>query len=170
MNKETKTFTGNEVEEWASKITQQDSQPLDDSMMQFLLLLLLDKENEAIENMLADVEKQDGNIWFNYRVLKQRLALYENVKIDRKVILFCALNCKNVAQCVMYAHLLVHRCKVYKLTELTIESMSQNIFPWGMLKHDMKHWEAQKVNSKEYGGSDNMLDYFEASKSLQAWQ
>jgi hypothetical protein len=72
---------------------------------------------------------------------------------------------------VMYCHYLAYFCKNNNKTHLVFTDFCMHAFPWGFPSEEdlSKLWDEQKVHrDMEQPGTDNLLDYFHASKSIMA--
>jgi hypothetical protein len=96
-------------------------------------------------------------------------AEFSGLKIDKKTTILLSCICSSPGQAVMYIYYLLYKSKKLGLKELSFNHVSMEIFPFGFFTEETlnRYWDLQKVN-RDLGsrGSDNLLDYPEASKSL----
>jgi hypothetical protein len=69
---------------------------------------------------------------------------------------------------VMYTYYIAYKMKELGISDLSIEQLCVNVFPFGFFSEDSLHeyWDKQKVNPGKNPGGDNLLDYPKASESL----
>lgn len=93
--------------------------------------------------------------------------------MDIKTKAFLAFKTGNPGTAVMYCHFLAYFCKKKNIKHLTFTEFCDSAFPFGFPSEDDLHllWDEQKVKKDKdpkevQSGTDNLLDYFEASKSI----
>lgn len=88
--------------------------------------------------------------------------------IDVRLIVFLAYLCETPGKAVMYLAYLQYRCKLKGIKHPTLEQFGE-MMPWGFPSNEdlKKVWDAQKVTRSGAQGSDNLLDYQTAYKSIQ---
>lgn len=118
-------------------------------------------EDSQIDVLYENIEKE----FWQIPILKERISRM-NIGIDKRALITMAFICNTPGKSVMYAYYLAYKAKKLGITEITYDVMLSKIFPSGFFSEKTleKYWDKQKVRSE--GGSDNLLDYDEASKSL----
>lgn len=127
-----------------------------------MLLMLLDSKPVALDK-IAVKDKQPL-----YDIIEKRIKYVYTFKVvDARVILFLACVTKRAGISVMYLAYLQYICKKQNIRELSFDKLTMDIFPDGFPKEEaLKYvWDKQKV--KRDSGSDNLLDYQSAMKSIQ---
>jgi hypothetical protein len=123
---------------------------------EFSLLVPLMISEQKNENIIPPVAKK----MLQYQVIEKRLTAYNiKDKIDDRVILFCTLISKNLAEVVMWSYTLALILTKQK-KHLTISDWCQ-WFPVGIPTEEEKHrcWLEQKKEMDE-SHSDNKIDDF----------
>jgi hypothetical protein len=116
---------------------------------------------------LSTVKKVDK--YFLYELIEKRVEHCFTFKIpDSRAIVFISAIAKSAGTAVMYLTYLQYKCKKSNRTELTLDYLCE-LFPIGFIpESELKAiWDKQKVMTKSMGGSDNLLDYQSAMKSIQ---
>ena len=156
------TEVENAVEEYFCK--EMDKAPKDyfDKDITNLLLELLMKKSLP----LSDVAKKDK--FFLYELIEKRVQFCFTFKIEdaRVIILLCQV-AKNAGTAVMYLTYIQYLLKKRNERVLNLDNLCR-FFPSGFINEDVLHeiWDKQKIKTKN-GGSDNLLDYQSAMKSIQ---
>lgn len=132
---------------------------------EMMIALITTKEDSDIESMYKELNK----MIFFLPVTKARM---ENLgyTIDRKTEMMIAIVSETVGTAVMYAYYLSYKAKMLGLKKITFKDLCEKIFPFGFFSRKAMDniWDAQKVNRGDNQmGSDNLLDYAEASRSLE---
>jgi hypothetical protein len=125
-----------------------------------LLLFLMDEVSK--DKMDQNIDK----IWQAKAIIK-RLELQFNRKIDSRVAFLIAAHAGTIGSCVLYAYYIQYLCKLNNIEEFTLDHFG-DYFPNGMFSEDSMRevWDSQKVN-RTGNGSDNLVDYGFAAKSLE---
>lgn len=122
--------------------------------------------------MLGEVLKSIvlGGLWYA-PTFKTRIEAL-GYKVDPGVEIFVNLGLsKSVGDVVMWANFLAYKAKVSGVTNIRFrEEICQNWFPEGFpdLQEVSRIWMFQKVHTGRNIGSDNLLDYPEAAKTIRA--
>lgn len=136
--------------------------PMDKETMELLIHLMLIKDEIKIPE-----EKKP----FILKVIEGSLQSRFTFKInDMKLKLFLSHITRSPGCAIMYLTYLQYRCKIQSVIEINLETFCEKIFGDGLPNDEDLHklWESQKVKrSKTDHGSDNLLDYQSAFKSLQ---
>jgi hypothetical protein len=94
--------------------------------------------------------------------------------MDAKAKMLLATWCNTIGDVVMYLTLIQYKCKQRGLKALYYDGLAL-MFGDGIIDREFMHkcWDAQKLERKKtyrkflpYGGSDNLIDYATAGKSL----
>jgi hypothetical protein len=85
--------------------------------------------------------------------------------MDAKAKMLLATWCNTIGDVVMYLTLIQYKCKQRGLKALYYDGLAL-MFRDGIIDREFMHkcWDAQKVERKD--GSDNLIDYATAGKSL----
>ncbi len=134
------------------------------------LLLLASSKNTFSNWPLLEKEKP-----FLYKVIEQRVQACFTFKItDCRLIMWLCMISKSPGTAVMYLAYLQYWCKKNNVKEIDIDIFCEKVLPSGYpSEEDLQEiWDAQKViRTKTKGdifpGSDNLLDYQQAYKSIQ---
>ncbi len=106
---------------------------------------------------------------FLYKVIESRAkASFSFQLTDAKLILFMCVLTKGPGTAVMYLTYMQYWAKKRNVTSIDFSTFCTDIFPNGFPSEEDLHllWRDQKVERSE-GGSDNLLDYQSAMKSIQ---
>ena len=134
-----------------------------DDLSKVFITLCMVKDGE-VEEMYEEFKK----VSHIFKILESR-AEFAGLKADKKTMIMISCICSSPGGAVMYVYYLLYKIKKLGLNELSFEKMSTDIFPFGFFSDDTLsyYWDTQKVNRGVEGmGSDNLLDYSEAAKSL----
>lgn len=138
--------------------------PLDKEAMGIIMGIMINKTekfNEIISTkheMLIEAPQ--------LKVFVMRIEFLTSLKLTFGALLMIGLHIETFGDAVLYAYYLHRKCNPDET--LTVDNLSMNIFPWGMLTKEQKHemWDIQKVTSDEMKGQqaigygiDNLLDY-----------
>jgi len=156
-----KTLEENSVEElFAKKFEELKRHQMDDETSKMMISLIFSKipEDDKSANELQVV-----------RIIDMRFKAL-GYTMDLKTKLFLSILSTTPAVAVEYCHYLAYFCKKNGLTELNFNDFCSRAFPFGFPSEADLHtlWDSQKI-SKDSGtqqGTDNLLDYFHASKSI----
>lgn len=151
----------NSVEEIFCKQLQKGKiESLNEDMGKLLVMLLSSPE------MIDPIHKDLSSKSMNLPILENRMKSMGK-EMDKGSAIFVSLACETPGEAVMYSYYISYMMKQRELGKtITMDSMFTHIFTFGMFDRDSleKAWDIQKVKRKY--GSDNLLDYPEASKSL----
>lgn len=140
--------------------------PMSDANAEMLMKLLLAKGHIKKLTDIPDEGKP-----FIYQMLEKRIQHCFTFKVeDPRLILFLAMITETPGTAVMYLAFIQYWCKQTGVQMLDLETFCERIFPMGFPSEDDLHklWDEQKVKrEKGNGGSDNLLDYATAYKSIQ---
>lgn len=116
---------------------------------------------------LESVDKKDK--FFLYELIEKRVQYSFGYKInDARVIVLIATMARNAGSAVMYLTYLQYKCKKDNTKEVTFDYLIK-LFPDGFVTESelQSIWYKLKVKKGEGMGSDNLLDYQSAMKSIQ---
>lgn len=132
--------------------------PMDNETSELFIKLLLLQDN------LIGIDELRKS--FLFQLIEKRVSVVHTYKLDNRTILFLSFICQTAGNVVMYLWYIQYECKVRNIDEITFEIFS-TIFGDGFPSNDglSKIWTNQKVKSERMG-SDNLLDYYNAGKSL----
>lgn len=117
---------------------------------------------------LAEIPQKDKP--FLYQVIEKRIKFCFDYQInDVALLLFLTSIAKNPAVAVMYCWYLQYWAKTNNVKEINLMTFCEKIFPMGFPSETQMSsiWQSQKVDRKGKSGSDNLVDYANAGKSLQ---
>jgi hypothetical protein len=153
------TEQDNSIEElFAKEFEKTEKYPMDDFTTEMLVKLTLSKNTSYA---IPEGEKP-----FLYKLMEKRIEVLHDFELDERTLLFLCCICKSAGVSVMYIWYLQYKSKKRNIKEISLESFCE-IFPVGFPSEDDLHrmWDNQKVFVKGMG-SDNLLDYPYAGKSL----
>jgi len=116
---------------------------------------------------LESVDKK--NKFFLYELIEKRVQHCLSYRIlDARVIIHISTMAKTTGGAVMYLTYIQYKCKQKNIRELTFDLLVQ-MFPEGNIPESELEliWSKQKVSKSKDMGSDNLLDYQSAMKSIQ---
>ena len=133
-----------------------------DGQMKIILFSMTSSSHEIDE--MYDKLKDEYMI---LPILEGRLK-FLGCKLDKASRILISISCKTPGEAVMYSCYLAYKMKKLGIDFLDIEKICTEIFPTGFFteKSLHEHWDMQKVKTDGNYGSDNLLDYREASESL----
>ena len=149
----------NSIEElFAKEFEKTKKEPMDDFVSEMLVKLILSK------NMSYSIP--EGEKPFLYKLMEKRISVIHDFELDERTLVFLCCICKSAGVCVMYVWYLQYESKKRNMKQISLEDFCE-IFPMGFPSEDDLHrlWDSQKVLTKGMG-SDNLLDYPQAGKSL----
>jgi len=162
-----KTKEENAVEIYfCEPLSQKKTKNMNDEISDFFILFSTSNESNV------DVDKARKMVW-QYAALEKRIDLTMNYTADNRVKLFIVMLCdSSIGKVLMYAYYMQYLCKKNNVKHINWEKFG-NLFPDGFFTEEdlNKAWEGQKVSRKGDDGkintgSDNLLEYGVASKSL----
>lgn len=149
----------NSIEElFAKEFDKFKNSPMNKDTSELFITLTLAK------NIPLDIPEDEKP--FLYKLMERRLEVLHNYKMDSKTLLFLSFLCENAGTCVMYIWYLQYEANKRNIDLIDFQKFTE-IFSWGFPSDKTLEelWDSQKVNSKGLG-SDNLLDYPLAGKSL----
>lgn len=126
-------------------------------------LLYINKDGDKFK--LEQKEKP-----FLFQVAEKRIEFCFQYRIkEHALLLFLCSLAENPAVMVMYLWYLQYWAKNNNTKEIDLITFCQKIFPSGFPSSEAMSeiWQSQKVDRKGQSGSDNLVDYATAGKSLQ---
>lgn len=153
----------NAIEDFFCKeIDNADKNTFTDANM-FLLAELLSKKSVPLES----VDEKDK--YFLYQVIEKRIKHCFTFKVeDARVIVYLSSIADTAGKAVMYLTYLQYRCKKTGTEVLTLDDVAKFFGSGFLSEDDLKTiWDKQKINKGDKNGSDNLLDYQSAMKSIQ---
>jgi hypothetical protein len=140
--------------------------PMDEEMSRLMITLMFESKKGADSLQIPEKEKP-FILKLVEGALKTRFTFTIN---DNGLVFFIAIQSKNAGTAIMYLAYLQYRCKKLNKRNLDWELFT-SIFPNGFPNETDLHniWDAQKVkrHNTDSFGSDNLLDYQSAMKSIQ---
>lgn len=157
-----KTKEENSVEIlFASKFEELKRHPMPDEVAKILITLSLASIPE---------DDKEANEQFLCKIIEKRFKAL-GYSMDIKARIFLAYMANSPGMAVMYCHYLAYYCKKNNVSSLTFIDLCMDVFPFGFPSEEDLHklWDEQKVDrNQDQPGTDNLLDYFHASKSIMA--
>lgn len=136
---------------------------MDDELSKVFITLCMIKDPEVDE-----MYKQLYALSPLVQIIESR-SNFVGLKIDKKTLILLSCICSTPGEAVMYIYYLLYKSKKLGMKEMEFDKFSMDIFPFGFFTKESLdyHWDLQKVK-KESGsfGTDNLLDYTDAVKSL----
>lgn len=167
---EDKTQIENSVEEiFCKPFDKLKSHEMSEEDTELLIMLLMKEKINPTNTPIAEKDKP-----FLYQVIEKRIDACFTFEItDARLILFLCAIAKSPGTAIMYLAYLQYWCKKNDVKEIDLEKFAE-IFPNGFpCEEDLqKIWDEQKVSRRtpegvRIPGSDNLLDYQTAYKSIQ---
>lgn len=115
---------------------------------------------------LPTLEKEFIEVYWFYPAIEKRIENCFTYTMDTKAKMLLATWCKTIGDMVIYLTLLQYKCKQRGLRDVKFDDLAL-MFGDGIIDRGYMEeiWEKQKVDRD--GGSDNLIDYAPAGKSLQ---
>jgi len=132
---------------------------LSEDMSRVLIALIT---SDSIDEIYKDVASKSIHL----KILEDRLKSMGK-EIGKAAAVFVSLACETPGEAVMYSYYISYKMKQLELgNSIDLKTLCTDIFPRGLFTRETLNevWDLQKV--KRERGSDNLLDYFGASKSL----
>jgi hypothetical protein len=139
------------------------SHPMDEETTGLFLQLTFSGEHGK-EVVIPEKEKP-----FLYKVIESRVkGAFTFILNDSRLIMFLCVIAKTPGTAIMYLTYMQYWAKQKNVNQITFDIFARDIFPMGFPSNEDLHllWNAIKVK-RENGGSDNLLDYQSAMKSIQ---
>lgn len=153
-----KTSEPNSVELlFAEKFKELKCHPMTTEFSQIMLgLIMAPPDTEELKMLTGE---------FLSQIITKRFAAL-GYTMDDKTNIFITVIGETPGMAVMYSHYLAYWCKKNKVEHLNFNDFCTYIFPMGFPStEDLSAlWDTQKLEG--HSGSDNLLDYFTASKSI----
>ena len=145
--------------------------PMDDDETRAFMNILM-SQDPIFDVDLNEADKDDPNYKhfieligaFVPQVFLKRLEVMTSLKMSLGALIILSMHMPSAGNAVMHVFYLFYKLK--ENTLVTLDVLSKQLFPWGMFSEEQLNsiWDAQKVSSKEFGGTDNMIDYPETWK------
>jgi hypothetical protein len=149
----------NSIEElFAKEFEKTKRHPMDKETSEIFLSLVL--------SQIGTFDIPENEKPFLYALMEKRISVLHDYKLDDRVLIFLSWICKSAGIGVMYCWYLQYESKKRNMKDISFDNFVE-IFPMGFPSEDDLHrlWDSQKVLSKGMG-SDNLLDYPQAGKSM----
>ena len=158
LNSDVKTQPNSIEELFAKEFEKTQKNPMNEKDSEILIKLISSK-NSAYQ--IPEEEKP-----FLYKLLEKRIEAVHDFEVDVRTLIFLSCICRSAGVGVMYCWYLQYQSKKRNIRHISLETFCE-IFPMGFVSEDDlgRLWDGQKVHS-EGMGSDNLLDYTQAGKSL----
>lgn len=134
-----------------------------------------DDESEIMIRLLFAPDEEFGSqedvmkIW-QYQALIKRAEHCLTATFDKRVLFFIMMLPEGaIGTSIMYLYYIQYLAKKKNIKHVSFNVFCEHLFPMGFISNDDLHkvWDACKVSAKEAGGTDNLIDYSEAAKSIQ---
>lgn len=137
----------------------------EDETMAYMNMLLSKDQIFDVDINLADKEDPSYKHFkplideFVPQVFLKRLEIMTSLKMSLGALIILSMHMPSPGAAIMHTFYLHYKLPDYTL--VTLDVISNQLFPFGMFsdKQLKTIWDAQKVSSKECGGTDNMIDY-----------
>lgn len=137
----------------------------EDETMAYMNMLL--SKDPIFDVDLNEADKEDPNYKhfkplideFVPQVFLKRLEVMTSLKMSLGALIILSFHIPSAGAAVMHTFYLHYKLPANTL--VTLKVISEQLFPFGMFsdKQLKEIWDAQKVSSSEFGGTDNMIDY-----------
>ena len=137
----------------------------EDETMAYMNMLM--SQDPIFDVNLDEADKEDQNYKhfkplldeFISKVFLKRLEVMTSLKMSLGALIILSFHMPNPAVAIMHCFYLSYKLPANTL--VTLKVISEKLFPWGMFSDKQLNdiWDAQKVSSSEFGGTDNMIDY-----------
>jgi hypothetical protein len=153
---------------FCEKFEKLSKNPMDDETSHLLIQLSFVNE----KSLFSSIKKEDedpGVPWLCQLIIKRIAVQFTYTISDDRVILLLAHVTQSPGTAVMYLWYLQYYCKKNNVKDIDLTMFCTYIFPMGFPStNDLKQlWDSQKVNNKDEGFSDNLLDYHTSGQSIQ---
>lgn len=145
-----------------AKLKEFNATTLIDEYLSSILIRLLFVPDDKV----SEIYKQFTNSVFNCQVIETKLK-FHTIKLEDKLKIYLSSLCETPGEIVMYLWWLQWWGFSNNKMTITIQDFNTLIFPMGYFSREDLHiaWNAQKVD-RDSITSDNLLDYFDAGKSI----
>jgi len=140
-------------------------QPMSKDLTEVFFKLMLAKD-DALD--LKEMRKEN---WL-FEAVEKRIEHCLTFTADNRSMFFVTCVSGSIGKCIMYLYYMQYIAKKENIKHIDFNVFGEKFFPMGFFSDDdlKKMWDSQKVNcyvdGKRKGGSDNLLDYGAAMKSL----
>lgn len=159
----------NSIELWAieaEKLFKHDAQPMSDELSKaFVSCFINEKEMENDTNLRSDLEAKKLGYC---SVFHNRVKYCHTYKVTLAVSVFMGFAANSFGEVTIYANYLQYQAHKCGKKDIDIDFISTRVFPLGFPSKEtlQKVWDMQKVERKDYGDSDNLLDYQKCQESI----
>lgn len=135
----------------------------DEDLKKLCTVFAADVKNEMKEELKDFIDKN-----FLPQVIKKRIAACVKYIMDDKGICLLSYVAQSPGNAVMLIYYLAYWGRVHNKKEINFYTMCMDIFPTGFPSQEdlTVIWDKQKVKTGGMHGSDNLVDYVGAAKSL----
>lgn len=148
------------------RLSKAEKVPTSKDMTLVLVRLLLSSE-EGIKKMHEELIKAS----WEYKALFERAKSYLTVEFELSGLIAAFFGsiytAPGIGNAIMHIYYIQYVCKQKGIKKFTVKTFCEAVFPFGVFRAEdlSEAWDACKVSRE--GGSDNLIDYPEASKSIQ---
>lgn len=159
----------NSIELWAietEKLFKKDQQPMDDELSHAFVTCCLNEavmeKDEELKDALEKKKLAYSSVFYN------RVKCCHTFEASIALCVFMGMASNTFGEVTIYANYLQYQAHKHNQKRLDIQFVSTYVFPMGFPSKEtlQKVWDMQKVERKEMGDSDNLLDWFECQKSI----
>lgn len=159
----------NSIELWAietEKLFRKDQQPMNDELSQAFVTCCLNEEE--MEKDVAMKEALEKNKLAYSSVFYNRVRCCHTFEASIALCVFMGMASNSFGEVTIYANYLQYQAHKHNQKRLDIKFVSTYVFPMGFPSKGtlQKVWDMQKVERKDVGDSDNLLDHACCQKSI----
>ncbi len=140
--------------------------PMSKDLSEALIKVIMSKE-EGAKKMHEELLK----VSWEYKALFERAKSSLTVEFEPSGLIMAfftsVYTAPGIGNAIMYIYYIQYACKKKGIEKFTVNTFCESVFPMGVFRNEDLNevWDACKVSSE--GGSDNLIDYPKASKSIQ---
>lgn len=159
----------NSIELWAietDKEFKKSQLPMNDEQSHaFVSCCMNQKVMDDDKDVVEKLEKKQlgySSVFWN------RVKYCHTYTVSPSLALFMGFVARSFGEVTIYANYLQYKAHQYNQKHIDINFISMHCFPMGFPSEEVMHkvWDAQKVERKNFGDSDNLLDYQKCQESI----
>lgn len=159
----------NSIELWAietEKLFKNDQQPMDDELSHAFVTCFMNEEKMETDGELKEALEKNKLAYSS--VFYNRVRCCQSFEASIALCVLMGMASNSFGEVTIYANYLQYQAHKHNQKRLDIKFVSTYVFPMGFPSKGtlQKVWDMQKVERKDAGGSDNLLDYACCQKSI----